>query len=81
MKARMLTGWTVQRWLRLAFAVFFGITGIVNHEPVALIAGAFFGAQALFNVGCCGVPTCAPRVNDVNTAQENAPEVVYEEIT
>lgn len=81
MMERIRTGWTMLRWLRLAFAVVFLVAGISGHEPVAFVAAAFFGVQSLLNVGCCGVPACAPRVNDTTTAQGAPPDIVYEEIT
>ena len=78
MKERVLSGWTVQRWLRLALAVIFLGAGIQGHETVAYAAAAFFGVQALFNVGCCGVAPCVPRVG-ANTVKD-PPGVVYEEV-
>jgi hypothetical protein len=81
MKDRILTGWSAQRWLRLVFAVVFLVAGISGREPVAYVAAAFFGLQALLNVGCCGVSTCAPRVNEVATLKDAPQDVVYEEIT
>lgn len=78
MKERILTGWSAQRWLRLAFAVVFLFAGTTRHEPAAFVAATFFGAQALFNVGCCGTSACASRASG---AKPGPIDVVYEEIT
>ena len=49
------------------------------HEPIALFAAVFFGVQAVFNVGCCGVSTCQPGTNATTAPDLNTP-VNYEEI-
>jgi hypothetical protein len=81
MRTRLLTDWHAMRWLRLAFAIVFLIAGIAQHEPVGYAAAAFFGFQALLNVGCCGA-ACAPqrsRTGEV-VGQPAAADVSYEEI-
>ena len=81
MRTRVLTDWHMMRWMRLAFAVVFLIAGIAQHEPVAYAAAAFFGIQAILNVGCCGA-ACAPPRNKVEqgTSSPAAADVSYEEI-
>lgn len=64
------------RWLRVGLAVLFFITGLVEREPVALLAAGFFGLQALFKVGCCGA-VCVPRRP---AAPATPQDVVYEEL-
>ncbi|MFT3884964.1 MAG: hypothetical protein QM724_05895 [Flavobacteriales bacterium] len=64
------------RWIRVALAALFLIIGAVERKPVALLAGCFFGLQALFNVGCCGT-ACIPRRSAAST---DTPEVIYEEL-
>ncbi|MBK8340110.1 MAG: hypothetical protein IPK99_09040 [Flavobacteriales bacterium] len=61
MRKRLLTDWHAMRWMRLAFAIVFVFAGIAQHEPVAYSAAAFFGIQALLNVGCCGAACATPR--------------------
>lgn len=78
MKQRLFTGWNAQRWLRSVFAVVFLFAGATRHEPVAFAAAAFFGVQALFNIGCCGAAVCAPRASG---AKRGPSDMVYEEIT
>lgn len=80
MKQRLLSGWNVQRWLRLSFAIVFLIAGIHGHEPLAFFAAAVFGTQALFDVGCCAGGACAPRRRDAVAADLPDREVAYEEV-
>lgn len=75
MKERILTGWNAQRWLRLGFGIVFLIAGITEREPVALVAAAFFGVQALFDVGCCGNQACVPPAAKA-TGRIAVPDVV-----
>ena len=81
MRTRLLTDWHAMRWMRLAFAVVFLSAGIAQHEPVAYAAAAFFGLQALFNVGCCGA-ACAPTRTrtEQGTSLPVQADVSYEEI-
>lgn len=67
------------RILRAVFALMFLFAAISRHEPVAWFAAAFFGAQAVFNIGCCGVEGCQP-VRTARTAPELEGPVTYEEI-
>jgi hypothetical protein len=76
MRERITTGWHMQRWLRLGFALLFMVVALVEREPVAAFAALFFGAQAVLGIGCCGADQCAPPRRPHGT---NA-EVVYEEI-
>lgn len=81
MKERILHGWNMQRLLRALFAVIFLIAGIQVHEPVAYFAAAFFGVQAIFNIGCCGVQACAPRGTDTAVTRDAPREITYDEVT
>ncbi|MBK7382392.1 MAG: hypothetical protein IPI81_03520 [Flavobacteriales bacterium] len=78
-KDRILRGWHAMRVLRAVFAVIFVFAAISSNEPVAWFAAAFFGIQAVFNIGCCGVDECQPspsrRTNETGTEP-----IVYEEI-
>lgn len=81
MRDRILHGWSVARWMQLAFAIVFVVAAISNHEPFAWLAATYFGLQAVFNVGCCATSACAaPSTSKVNAAV--APErITFEEIT
>jgi len=80
MKERLLTNWDAMRWMRLVFAIVFLFAGITRHEPIAYAAAAFFGLQALLNIGCCGT-ACAPqRKNAAPTTDRATTEISYEEV-
>jgi hypothetical protein len=51
--------------------------GIVQHDNLTGLFGAFFLYQAVFNVSCCGSSSCT-----IPEAKENKAEIVnFEEIT
>lgn len=79
MKDRLLRDWSFARVLRAAFAAMFLAAAITRHEPIAWFAAAFFGMQAVFNIGCCGIGTCQPGTRTTSAPDLNAP-VTYEEI-
>ncbi|MBK9177203.1 MAG: hypothetical protein IPM46_12895 [Flavobacteriales bacterium] len=79
MRDRLLRNWDFQRALRLVFALVFLAAAITNQEPVAYAAAAFFGMQAVFNIGCCGA-ACAPRTERSATKGPARKEITYEEI-
>ncbi len=80
MMDRILHGWSVARWIQLAFAIVFVVAAISNHEPIAWAAAAYFGLQAIFNVGCCATSICAapaPSKGGTGAAPEG---ITFEEI-
>lgn len=79
MREGILRNWTFMRVLRSGFALTFLAAAITRHEPIAWFAAAFFGVQAMFNVGCCGTGTCRTGNTDRTTPGPNA-TVSYEEI-
>ncbi len=82
MRTRLLTNWHAMRWIRLAFAIIFLFAGIAQHEPVAYAAAAFFGFQALLNVGCCGTSCPPQRTRSEQGSTPHVPaNVSYDEIT
>lgn len=81
MRTRLLTDWHAMRWMRLAFAIVFLFAGIAQHEPVAYAAAAFFGFQALLNVGCCGAACAPPRTRiEQDPSRPATVDISYEEI-
>lgn len=54
----IFSGWNFMRWLRLIFALTFITAGIMQHDTMIGLFGAFFLYQAVFNVGCCGNSAC-----------------------
>lgn len=73
----VLTNWDLPRVIRAVLALVFLATGILRDEPVALIAAALLGAQAVLNIGCfAGACARAGRM-DVDAVNK---EITYEEI-
>ncbi len=52
MKARILSRWTVQRWLYLILGVIIIAQAIADRQWMLTIAGGYFAAMAVFNFGC-----------------------------
>jgi hypothetical protein len=77
----ILTGirnnWHFMRIARLLFAFVMLASFITTGDKVGLFGAAFFGYQAIFNVGCCGNQACfTPPAQ----AKKHAPEIEYEEV-
>jgi hypothetical protein len=79
MKELLLRNWDFARGLRAGLALVFLAAAIANQEPVAYAAAAFFGMQAVFNIGCCGA-TCAPGPEHNTSSKPTSTEITYEEI-
>lgn len=73
----MLKNWHWTRWLRAAIAGAFIAQGFASGDTMAYAIGAFFGIQAIFNVGCFGVGTCAPATSSNNDKNK---DITYQEI-
>ncbi len=74
--------WTVPsgrqaRWLRAGIAGAFIAQGFASGDTMAYAFGAFFGIQAVFNVGCCGVSTCTSAAS---TTSDKNKDITYQEI-
>ncbi|MBS1628760.1 MAG: hypothetical protein JST27_01765 [Bacteroidetes bacterium] len=64
MKYRILQGWHLMRFLRLAAGLAIVAQGIYTHDWIFIILGGLFSLLPLFNVGCCGTAgcrSCPPR--------------------
>lgn len=66
------------RLLRAALAVLFLVDALRGGGAVAWILAALLGAQAWFNVGCCGTTCTAPPMN--RNADPDVQEVDFEEV-
>jgi hypothetical protein len=53
----MFRGWHWSRWLRAGLAGAFLAQAVFGHDAMAFVPAAFFGVQALFNLGC-GIRSC-----------------------
>lgn len=72
-----LRNWHWTRWLRAAIAGAFLAQGVASGDTMAYAIGAFFGIQAIFNVGCFGVGTCVPATSATNDKNK---DITYQEI-
>ena len=79
LRARIMYPWDAMRILRAALAVLFLGSAIQRPEPIAWFAAAFFGLQALLNIGCCGMGACQIERPARKGTAVDAP-VHYEEI-
>lgn len=77
--ARVTSGWHPMRWVQLVLAIVFLFNGVVRGEGIALAAAAFFGIQALFNVGCCAMGGCATSAAP-RTATKVTEDITCEEV-
>lgn len=66
------------RLLRAALAVLFLVDALRGGGAVAWILAALLGAQAWFNVGCCGTACAPPPMN--RNAGTDVQEVEFEEV-
>jgi hypothetical protein len=80
MMDRILNNWHTMRWFQLAASMMFLFAGLSRNDGVAFFASAFFGIQAIFNVGCFSTAGCAPRSKTIS-AGETPKDILYEEIT
>lgn len=73
----LLHNWNMIRCLRLGLAVALLMAGIHSGDTVAYVAAAFFGLQAVFNVGCCGA-ACTTDSRSAKT--DDGANMVYEDV-
>lgn len=77
--AKLLANWPAARLLRLVLAVLFAGAALREGEPIAWVAAALLGVQAVFNMGCCGTACAAPPVN--RKGRQAVDEIHYEEVS
>ncbi|MBL7980571.1 MAG: hypothetical protein JNL52_02055 [Flavobacteriales bacterium] len=71
-----LLNWHWSRWLRAGVALAFAAQAVFGDDAMAFIPAAFFGAQAVFNLGC-GMNGCS---TPQSKTAENEKAVEYTEI-
>ena len=54
-----LSGWNVVRILRLFIGLAALAAAYYEHDKLMGLLGVVFTAQAVFNVGCCGMSACS----------------------
>jgi hypothetical protein len=72
-----LKNWHWTRWLRAVVAGAFIAQGIAGGDGMAYAIGAFFGIQAILNVGCWGTGGCVSTTPDMD---DSGKEINYQEI-
>ncbi|MDX2174585.1 MAG: hypothetical protein SFY56_15885 [Bacteroidota bacterium] len=78
LKYRLMSGWTLMRFVRLGLATLVIIQSVINSEMLFASLGGILLFQALFNYGCCGASGC--NVNQ-NTKETNANPATIKEIS
>jgi hypothetical protein len=58
LKNRLMTGWGLMRFVRLALALILIAQAVVNSEILFVALGAVLLFQAVFDYGCCGAGKC-----------------------
>ena len=78
----LLSGWDFVRVLRLVIGVSALAAYYSEHDSMMGMLGIIVTAQAVFNVGCCGVNSCS-STNTQSNSKEISPDetdVSFEEI-
>lgn len=78
MKSTLFTHWNFLRWMRLLIGVAILVQAIVSKDWLFGLAGVFFTALPLLNIGCCGVNGCSTPFNKEKEIKNK--EISYEEV-
>lgn len=77
MKQRILSNWTLMRFLRLGMGLAILAQAILAKDIGFAFAGIIFTALPVFNIGCCGSAGCAvPPKKQSGTTKK----ITYEEV-
>jgi len=81
LKQRVLTGWTLSRFLYLGLGIAFIINCVITEQWFGVVFGAYFASMGLFAFGCVGGNCFVPNKNDTS-AKASAGElsVDFEEV-
>lgn len=77
MKQAIFTNWNFMRFLRLVLGIAIIVQSIIVKDWAMGLLGLAFTAMPVFNVGCCGVNSCA---TPVKKSTENTKDITYEEV-
>lgn len=67
MKERILTGWTIARWLYLGIGILMIVQSVISRQWFGIAIGSYFAAMGLFAFGCAAG-------NCINTADPKQPQ-------
>lgn len=76
LKNRLIKGWSLMRFIRLALALIIIIQAVTSSEILFAVLGGFLLFQAIFNYGCCGAGGCDISHNASNPKSSGMKEVV-----
>jgi hypothetical protein len=74
LKNRLIIGWSLMRFVRMALALTIIIQAVASAEILFAVLGGFLLFQAAFNYGCCGAGGC-----DINHNTSNVKSLVTKE--
>lgn len=78
MVKRLLSGWTMMRWLRLFLAVTISAQAFQSRDWMLGFLACVFLFQAVTNTGCCGDNGCAIPVSKTKAGETK--DVEFEEL-
>jgi hypothetical protein len=76
LKNRIITGWSLMRFIRLSLALTIIIQAVISSEILFAVLGGFLLFQAAFNYGCCGSGGCDINHNTTDPKSSGAKEEV-----
>lgn len=75
----ILQGWHLMRIVRLVLGLIILVQGILMHDTIYGMMGAFLTFMAIVNVGCCGPAGCNIPLQGNQDKKSNT-AIHYEEV-
>ncbi|MCE7924113.1 MAG: hypothetical protein DYG98_13755 [Haliscomenobacteraceae bacterium CHB4] len=75
-----LKNWHFMRLLRAGVALWAFAEVWRTGEWLMLLPGSIFALQAIFDIGCCGAPGCAPPIQPTKPHTPASGDVIVEEV-
>jgi hypothetical protein len=77
MKQKILSNWTLMRFLRLGMGIAILVQALMAKDMLFAFAGIIFTAMPVFDMGCCGTAGCVvPSTKKQHVKQD----IFYEEV-
>lgn len=77
LKSRLTARWDFMRFFRMGLGIILLVEAFMNSDMLAGLLGIMLSAQALWNIGCCGVGGCDVNYRATKPTKE---DITYEEI-
>lgn len=74
---QILSKWSLMRFLRLLIGIVIIVQAVIARDILFGIAGLFFTALPVLNIGCCGTGSCYVPPKKSTSAPK---EIAYEEL-